>query len=86
MFDCHVQGGMARFINHSCDPNCQPRIVTIDGEKHIAIYSKRRIVKGEELTYNYKVTRSTPMKDCCRPLCLYLPGMPASLHVCSPCV
>ena len=46
---------MARFINHSCDPNCIPKIVTIDGEKHIIIHSKRHIQKGEELTYNYKV-------------------------------
>lgn len=46
---------MARFINHSCDPNCVPRIVQIEGEKHIVIYSKRRIECREELTYDYKV-------------------------------
>ncbi|KAK9811963.1 hypothetical protein WJX73_003602 [Symbiochloris irregularis] len=52
--DATCKGGMARFINHSCDPNCVPRIVQIEGEKHIVIYSKRRIECREELTYDYK--------------------------------
>ena len=50
-----MQGGMARLINHSCNPNCQTKIVIINGEKHIVINSKRSIAKGEEITYDYKV-------------------------------
>jgi len=39
----------ARYINHSCDPNCEAFI-----EKgRIFIYSKKAIRKGDELTYNY---------------------------------
>lgn len=57
-----AQGGMARFINHSCDPNCHTKTVTIDGDKHIIIYSKRRIERGEELTYNYKVLRDSHLQ------------------------
>jgi uncharacterized protein len=41
----------ARYINHSCRPNCEPRID--EAEEHIYIYAKRTIRAGEELTYNY---------------------------------
>lgn len=39
----------ARYINHSCKPNCEPEI---DG-KRVFIYSLRTIYPGEELTYDY---------------------------------
>ena len=51
-----VQGGLARFINHCCDPNCYTKIITVEGHKHIVIYSKHYIHAGEELTYDYKVS------------------------------
>jgi len=55
--DATRKGGPARFINHCCDPNCYTKIITVDGRKHIGIYSKRRIEVGEELTYDYKFQR-----------------------------
>ena len=54
-----VQGGLARFINHSCDPNCYTKIITVDGHKHIVIYSKNHLHTGEELTYDYKASHSS---------------------------
>lgn len=42
---------LARYINHSCRPNCYPEIT--EDEKHIYIYAKRNIKASEELTYNY---------------------------------
>lgn len=42
---------LARYINHSCRPNCYPEID--ETEEHIMIYAKRAIFPGEELTYNY---------------------------------
>ena len=39
----------ARYINHSCRPNCEARIKN----KKILIYSIKNIKEGEELTYNY---------------------------------
>jgi SET domain-containing protein len=41
----------ARYINHSCRPNCYPEID--ETENHIYIYAKRAVKIGEELTYNY---------------------------------
>ncbi|KAK9806164.1 hypothetical protein WJX72_003709 [[Myrmecia] bisecta] len=52
--DATQRGGLARFINHSCDPNCYTKIITVEGHKHIGIYAKRLIQPGEELAYDYK--------------------------------
>ncbi|GKY92432.1 hypothetical protein MPSEU_000213700 [Mayamaea pseudoterrestris] len=52
--DATKEGNVARFINASCDPNCYTKIITIDGTKRIVIYSKRAVVAGEELAYDYK--------------------------------
>lgn len=47
-------GAIARFMNHSCDPNCYAQIVNVENEPRIVIYSKRAIASGEEITYDYK--------------------------------
>jgi len=46
-------GSVARFVNHSCDPNAIARIVQLGGASHILFYSKRSICVGEEITYDY---------------------------------
>ena len=52
--DAAVGGNEARFINHSCDPNCEAVI-----EKgHIYIDALRTIQPGEELAYDYAYERS----------------------------
>jgi SET domain-containing protein len=52
--DATKRGGLARFINHSCEPNCYTKIINVEGQKKIFIYAKKPILAGEELTYNYK--------------------------------
>ncbi|MBW3020024.1 SET domain-containing protein-lysine N-methyltransferase [Candidatus Woesearchaeota archaeon] len=47
--DGNVDWNPARFINHSCNPNCES--INIDG--HIWIQSIKNIKKGEELSYDY---------------------------------
>ncbi|KAI9007460.1 hypothetical protein CLU79DRAFT_840538 [Phycomyces nitens] len=54
VIDATKRGNVARFINHCCAPNCVAKIVTIDKQKRIVIYSSRDIVPGEEITYDYK--------------------------------
>ncbi len=49
--DAAVGGGDARFINHSCAPNCDA--VYAEGDREIWIVAKRTIQPGEELTYDY---------------------------------
>nr|KAI8747326.1 histone-lysine N-methyltransferase 2A isoform X1 [Biomphalaria glabrata] len=52
--DATMHGSAARFINHSCEPNCFSKVILVDGKKHIVIFAMRPIKRGEELTYDYK--------------------------------
>jgi uncharacterized protein len=55
--DGAVYGNDARFINHSCDPNCQAFIE----EDRIFIYALRDIAQDEELCYDYAYERGEGM-------------------------
>ncbi|CAN6640411.1 hypothetical protein TRVA0_018S00804 [Trichomonascus vanleenenianus] len=57
VIDATKQGGIARFINHSCTPSCIAKIIQVQGTSRIVIYAARDIAKGEELTYDYKFER-----------------------------
>ena len=52
--DATKRGSLARYVNHSCDPNCFTDIIDYGSKKKIVIFAKRRIVAGEELKYDYK--------------------------------
>ena len=39
----------ARYINHSCRPNCEPEVK----KERVFIFAKKNIPVGEELTYDY---------------------------------
>ncbi|CAK7234216.1 histone methyltransferase set1 [Sporothrix curviconia] len=54
VIDATKKGGIARFINHSCMPNCTAKIIKVEGSKRIVIYALRDIAQNEELTYDYK--------------------------------
>jgi SET domain-containing protein len=53
VIDAGVGGNEARFINHSCDGNCE----TIIEAKRLYIESRRTIQAGEELCYDYQIQR-----------------------------
>jgi SET domain-containing protein len=52
VIDAGVHGNEARFINHSCDPNCE----TVIENGRVFIEAIRRIKPGEELGYDYQLT------------------------------
>ncbi|XP_063317745.1 histone-lysine N-methyltransferase 2C-like isoform X4 [Pelmatolapia mariae] len=52
--DATLNGGIARYINHSCAPNCVAEVVTFERGYKIIISCIRRIEKGEELCFNYQ--------------------------------
>ena len=51
VIDANVGGNEARFINHSCEPNCEP----IAFGDHMWIVAIRDIRPGEELAYDYVI-------------------------------
>lgn len=54
VIDAGVGGNEARFINHSCEPNC----TAVTEKRHVYIEALRDIAPGEELLYDYNLTRS----------------------------
>ncbi len=64
IIDANVGGSTARWINHSCDPNCEA-VIHEDAdedprEDKVMIEAIRDIKPGEELTYNYGITLDEP--------------------------
>ncbi|ODM18449.1 hypothetical protein SI65_06320 [Aspergillus cristatus] len=49
-----TRGSIARFVNHSCEPNCRMEKWTVAGKPRMALFAgDRGIMTGEELTYDY---------------------------------
>jgi SET domain-containing protein len=53
VIDAGVGGNDARFINHSCDPNCE----SVIEKRRVFIEAIRDIEAGEELGYDYQIGR-----------------------------
>lgn len=51
VIDGKADGNDARFVNHSCDPNCE----AVNEDGRIYIYSLKKIKKGQELFYDYSL-------------------------------
>ena len=65
IIDPTTYGNVARFINHSCDPNCVVRKWTVGKETSIGIFARRNIMEDEELTFDYQFdTFKTPFTKC----------------------
>ena len=49
-----TRGSIARFVNHSCEPNCKMVKWTVAGKPRMALFAgENGIMTGEELTYDY---------------------------------
>ncbi|GIY58904.1 histone-lysine N-methyltransferase SETD2 [Caerostris darwini] len=57
ILDATYKGNWSRFINHSCDPNCETQKWTVNGELRVGVFAKRRISAGEEFTLDYQFQR-----------------------------
>jgi SET domain-containing protein len=56
VIDATRKGNSARWINHSCSPNCE----VADEDRRIFIDARRDITIGEELTYDYNLQIGEP--------------------------
>lgn len=59
VIDANFEGNAARWINHSCNPNCEA-ITEEDSngnrrKDRVVIHTKRAVKAGEELTYDYHI-------------------------------
>ena len=55
IIDAGPMGNLSRFMNHSCDPNCETQKWTVNGEVRVGLFAKRDIKEGEELVFDYQL-------------------------------
>jgi uncharacterized protein len=66
--DAAVGGNIARYVNHSCHPNCYTQVT---GDT-IWIRAARNIRRGEEITYDYSTDGVGSIQCRCQPGCTVL--------------
>ena len=54
------KGNVSRYINHSCDPNCELVRWNVKGKLRIGIFAIRDIVIEEALSYDYQFYTNQP--------------------------
>ena len=59
--DAQFKGNKARFLNHSCDPNCYSQKWNVGNQIRVGIFAKLDIPAGSELTYNYNFEAFWPV-------------------------
>lgn len=60
VIDGHRMGGDGRFVNHSCEPNCEMQKWSVHGLPRMALFALRDIKGGEELNYDYNFALFNP--------------------------
>ncbi|ACI64869.1 SET-domain containing protein, partial [Thalassiosira pseudonana CCMP1335] len=55
--DARHRGGIARYINHSCEPNCAVHRWKVRGIIRAGVFALREILEGEELSFDYQWDR-----------------------------
>ncbi|DBA98256.1 TPA: Histone-lysine N-methyltransferase setd2 [Trebouxia sp. C0004] len=65
LIDATRKGNDARFINHSCKPNCQAQYWTVEGRECVGIFTVQTIKAGDEITYDYhSICAGEPVITC----------------------
>ncbi|EFA10454.1 histone-lysine N-methyltransferase NSD2 [Tribolium castaneum] len=65
MLDAGPKGNVARFMNHSCDPNCETQKWTVNGDTRVGLFANCDIPAGTELTFNYNLECIGKEKKIC---------------------
>jgi SET domain-containing protein len=80
IIDANQGGNSARWINHSCAPNCRALVEeNVDGDRRrdkVVIEAIRKIKPGEELTYDYGIVLDAPHTPRLKKLWQCLCGSP----------
>ena len=62
--DARYAGNEARYINHSCRPNCRLHRLHLRGMPRLAVVALCPIEANEELFYDYSPGRERKSVDC----------------------
>ncbi|KAM3721489.1 Histone-lysine N-methyltransferase SETD2 [Dirofilaria immitis] len=57
VIDATAKGNVSRFINHSCDPNCESQKWTVDRQLRVGFFAIKPITLGEEIVFDYQLER-----------------------------
>ncbi|XP_055616914.1 nuclear receptor binding SET domain protein isoform X2 [Toxorhynchites rutilus septentrionalis] len=63
--DAGPKGNLARFINHSCEPNCETMLWRVGGAQAVGLFAIKDVKAGEELTFNYNFESKGNKKKIC---------------------
>ncbi|KAL6449934.1 LOW QUALITY PROTEIN: SET2 Histone-lysine N-methyltransferase [Candida maltosa Xu316] len=63
--DATIKGSLARFANHSCNPNAYVDKWVVGDKLRMGIFAKRDIERGEEITFDYNVDRYGAQSQPC---------------------
>ncbi|XP_058458140.1 nuclear receptor binding SET domain protein-like [Malaya genurostris] len=63
--DAGPRGNLARFINHSCEPNCETLLWNVGGAQSVGLFAIKDIKAGDELTFNYNFESTSDEKKIC---------------------
>lgn len=77
VIDGGVNGNDARWINHSCEPNCEAHE---DDDNRVWIRALKDIEPGTELTFDYKLCIDEPFTDSLKQRYKCLCGSPSCRH------
>lgn len=55
VIDAGPKGNLARFMNHSCQPNCETQKWTVLGDTRVGLFALTDIPAMTELTFNYQL-------------------------------
>ncbi|CAH2237590.1 jg6296 [Pararge aegeria aegeria] len=65
MIDAGPKGNLARFMNHSCEPNCETQKWTVLGDVRVGLFAINDIPANSELTFNYNLESTGIEKKPC---------------------
>uniref|UniRef100_A0A3P9KU55 Nuclear receptor binding SET domain protein 2 n=1 Tax=Oryzias latipes TaxID=8090 RepID=A0A3P9KU55_ORYLA len=66
IIDAGPKGNYSRFMNHSCQPNCETQKWTVNGDTRVGLFAVCHIPAGTELTFNYNLDCLGNEKTICR--------------------